>query len=368
MPPVVDPANIYSEIGPQHLSPRHASDPHRIYVPNGKSNTVTVIDADTRAVITTFKTRPEPQHVVPSYDLSTLWVLDNQGNALVPIDPATGKPGPPVAVEDPYNLYFTPDGASAIVVAEARARLDFRDPHTMALTSSLDVHGCGGINHADYNADGAYMLVTCEYAGKLAKIDVAHHVVLGLLDLTAHPAPGQPVVKPMPMPNGDKAAAMPQDVRAGPDGHHFYVADMLLGGVFVIDGDSFTVNQFVTTGTGAHGITPSRDGSKLYIANRGSDQINGTPHGPGSVSVLDPKTNTVAATWSVPLGGSPDMGNLNVDGTERWLSGRFDHEVYVFDTVHGRLADRIPVGDGPHGLAVWPQPGRYSLGHTGNMR
>jgi len=97
-------------------------------------------------------------------------------------------------------------------------------------------------------------------------------------------------------------------------------------------------------------------------------KINGAPHGPGSVSVIDLFTGAVVATWDVPFGGSPDMGNLNAAGTELWLSGRFDSEVYVFDTVNGGLAARIPVGDGPHGLAVWPQPGRFSLGHTGNMR
>jgi hypothetical protein len=36
--------------------------------------------------------------------------------------------------------------------------------------------------------------------------------------------------------------------------------------------------------------------------------------------------------------------------------------------VKGGLLTRIPVGDAPHGLAVWPQPGRHSLGHTGNLR
>jgi YVTN family beta-propeller protein len=368
MPPVVDPSNIYSEIGAAHLSPQHAGDPHRVYVPNGKSNTVTVIDADTHEVITTFPTSGEPQHIVPSYDLSTLWVLDNRGNTLVPIDPATGQPGTPIPVDDPYNLYFTPDGGSAIVVAEAHRRLDFRDPHSMALRSSLDVPACGGINHADYNANGAYLLATCEYSGKLAKIDIADRKVIGMLDLTAHPVAGEPAVAPMPMPDGETATSMPQDVRAGPDGRHFYVADMLLGGVLVVDGDTFTVIDFIPTGTGAHGITPSRDGSKLYIANRGSNQIEGPPRGPGSVSVLDPATNSVVATWSIPFGGSPDMGNLSADGSQLWLSGRYDREVYVFDTATGALAARIPVGDGPHGLTVWPQPGRYSLGHTGNMR
>jgi YVTN family beta-propeller protein len=368
MPPVVDPSNIYSEIGPQHLSAKHRSDPARVYVPNGRSNTVSVIDPATRTVIATLSTSAEPQHVVPSYDLSTLWVLDNQGNDVIPIDPATGYAGAPLPVVDPYNLYFTPDGASAIVVAEAKRRLDFRDPHTMALTSSLPVPECAGINHADYSANGAYMLVTCEFAGKLAKIDVEHHAVLGFLDLSANPVDGQPTPMPMKMPDGSVASSMPQDVRAGPDGHRFYVADMMAGGVFVVDGDTFAVTKFVPTGVGAHGLTPSRDGTKIYVANRGSDQINGAPHGPGSVSVLDPSTDTVAATWSVPGGGSPDMGNLTADGTELWLSGRYDGEVYVFDTVKGELAARIPVGSGPHGLTVWPQAGRYSLGHTGNMR
>jgi YVTN family beta-propeller protein len=368
MPPVIDPSNIYSEIGPQHLSPQHQSDPPRVYVPNGKSNTVSVIDPATRTVIATFATSAEPQHVVPSYDLSTLWVLDNQGNDLIPIDPATGVPGSPLSVIDPYNMYYTPDGSSAIVVAEAKRQLDFRAPHTMKLTSSLRVPECAGMNHADYSADGAYLLVTCEFAGKLAKIDIASHVVLGLLDLSAHPVAGQPTPMPMKMPDGSVASSMPQDVRAGPDGHHFYVADMMAGGVFVVDGDAFTVTKFVSTGIGAHGITPSRDGKMLYIANRGSDHIDGAPHGPGSVSVIDPTTDTVTATWSVPGGGSPDMGNLNAAGTELWLSGRYDSEVYVFDTVKGELAARIPVGNGPHGLTVWPQPGRYSLGHTGNMR
>ena len=92
------------------------------------------------------------------------------------------------------------------------------------------------------------------------------------------------------------------------------------------------------------------------------------PHQPGSVSVIAVATNTVIATWSIPGGGSPDMGNLTADGTELWLSGRFDDEVYAFDTATGALKARIAVPRGPHGLTVWPQPGRFSLGHTGNMR
>ena len=61
------------------------------------------------------------------------------------------------------------------------------------------------------------------------------------------------------------------------------------------------------------------------------------------------------------------MGGVSADGKTLWLSGRYDNEVYAINTATGEYTI-IPVGSEPHGLAVWPQPGRYSLGHTGNMR
>lgn len=348
MPPVIDPRNIYSEQAVGKLADAVRGDRNLVYVPNGMSNDVSVIDPVTMKVIETFKAEAEPQHVVPSWDLRTLWELNNQGNSVIPIDPVTGKPGTRIPVEDPYNLYFTPDGRSAVIVAEGLKRLDFRDPHTMKLEQSLPVPECGGINHADYSIDGTYALFTCEFASRMAKIDLVNRKVLGFLDL-----PG----------------TQPQDVRAGPDGKTFYVADLKTGGAYVIDGPSFTQTGFIKTGVGAHGLYPSRDGKQLYVINRGNPSPGpNPPKGPGSVSVVDFATNTVMATWDVPGGGSPDMGNITADGKQLWLAGRYDNEVYVFDLVKGAFLARIAVGKAPHGLTVWPQPGRYSLGHTGNMR
>jgi YVTN family beta-propeller protein len=348
MPPVIDPNNIYSEQNVGMLSDAVKGHRQLVYVPNGISNDISVIDPKTFQVIATYKAEGEPQHIVPSWDLQTLWELNNQGNSLIPIDPVTGQPGARIAVDDPYNLYFTPDGKSAVVVAEGLKRLDYRDPHTMELQGSLPTPECAGINHADYSIDGTYALFTCEFAARMAKIDVVNKKVLAILDM-----PG----------------TSPQDVRVGPDGKTFYVADIRTNGVYTIDGDSFTQTGFIPTGVGAHGLYPSRDGKVLYVANRGNTAAgNNPPGGPGGVSVVDFATNKVIATWDVPGGGSPDMGNITADGTQLWLSGRYDDEVYVFDLVKGGLLTRIPVGDAPHGLTVWPQPGRYSLGHTGNMR
>jgi len=351
MPPVVDAANLYSETTANKLSSAVAGALPRVYVPNVVSNDVYVIDPATHQVVDRFKVGLNPQHVVPSWDLQTLWVANNAENtrkgSLTPIDPKTGKPGKPVAVDDPYNMYFTPDGRSAIVVAEAFKRLDFRDPHTMALQSSLPTPDCGGINHADFSIDGRYAIFTCEFGKGLAKIDFVDRKVVGYLKLSR--------------------GGMPQDIRVSPDGKRFYVADMMADGVFVIDGESFKEVGFIATGKGTHGLYPSRDGKKLYVANRGSNRIHGPAHGPGFFFEVTAATEKVEATWPIPGGGSPDMGNVSADGKELWLSGRYDNVVYVFDTAKGSVTT-IPVGHEPHGLAVWPQPGRYSLGHTGNMR
>jgi YVTN family beta-propeller protein len=311
-----------------------------------------VIDPATGIITDRFPVGFSPQHVVPSWDLKTLWVANNgsrrRSGSLTPIDSQTGRPGQPIPVDDPYNLYFTPDGHSAIVVAERRKRLDFRDPHTMALQQSIAAPGCSGINHADFSIDGRYAIFTCEFrGGGLVKIDLVNRQVLGYLRF---PKKG-----------------MPQDIRISPDGSRFYVADMHADGVYVVDGSGFKQIDFIPTGVGTHGLYPSRDGTELYVANRGSHSTRGTPHGKGSVAMIDLATDKVKRTWQIPGGGSPDMGNVSADGKQLWLSGRWDNVVYDIDTTTGAVKT-VPVGLEPHGLTVWPQPGRYSLGHTGNMR
>jgi YVTN family beta-propeller protein len=385
MPPVPDRRNLYSEIAAGHMSPAVAGALERVYVPNRVGNSVSVIDPKTLKVLTTFKVGSNPQHVVPAYDLKTLWVANNaegrRDGSLTPIDPQTGQPGAPIAVDDPYNMYWSPDGRYAIVVAEAFKRLDFRDAHSMKLEYSIATPDCAGINHADFSIDGRFAFFTCEYNGSLTKIDLVNRSVVGSIKLNRYfDRPDVLVLlstsgrKPKKIPDPRDAGAeicttpgMPQDVRASPDGRLFYVADMMADGVHVVDGESLRQVGFIPTGVGAHGLYPSRDGKSLYVANRGSNTVVGTRAGKGSVSVIDFATSKVTVNWPIPGGGSPDMGNVSADGRHLWLSGRYDDVVYRIDTASGAV-DKIKVGREPHGLTVWPQPGRYSLGHTGNLR
>jgi YVTN family beta-propeller protein len=334
-PPVRD---IYAAGRPDNLAPaaRHAL--ARVYVPNSESNTVDVIDQKTAKIVDHFAVGRQPQHVTPSWDLKTLWVTNDLGNSLTPINPQTGHHGRPVPVLDPYNMYFTADGARAIVVAEAQQELDFREPHTMRLRHALHVPMCKGVDHMDYTADGRRALVSCEFAGRMIVVDLRRERVVKTIEL--------------------KAGAMPQDVKLSPDGATFYVADMMSNGVWLIDARTMTKLRFQPTGKGAHGLYPSRDSRVLFVSNRGE----------GTITRISFATRRPIGRWRLPGGGSPDMGGISADGKVLWLSGRYNAEVYAISTRTGRLLHRVKVGSGPHGMCVWPQPGRYSIGHTGILR
>jgi len=355
--------NVYAGATADKLSETVKGHRPLVYVPNTISNSVQVIDPTTYQVIDSFPTGREPHHVVPGWDLTTLYVNDTQGNDLIPIDPVTGKPGAKIPVVDPYNLYFSPDGKFGLVMAERFNRIDVVDPHTFAVDHSLPVP-CAGVNHADTDKDRGFFVASCEFSGHLIVFDAHATKVLKEIDLNGHDTPGATSPQEAYHSGGAKAnlrkgaSAMPQDVRLSPNGKYFLAADMLRNGVWVIDAASLEFTKFIQTGKGAHSIYPSRDAKRLFVANRDE----------GTISVLDSESLDILAKWTIPGGGSPDMGGVTADGKELWLSGRYHAEVYVFDTETGGLKHRIKTQAGSHGLLVWPQPGTFSLGHTGNMR
>jgi YVTN family beta-propeller protein len=338
VPPPLGHADVYAADRPGRFSPRVRGDRALVYVPNSESNTLDVISQRTFKVIDSFPVGTLPQHVVPAWNLRTLYVTNDLGNSLTPINPRTGRPGRPIPVADPYNMYFTPSGRWAIVVSEARRELDFRDPRTMALHRALPTPQCRGVDHMDFTAGGRYAVASCEFAGRVIVVDLRSERIVRTIALAT--------------------GSMPQDVKLSPDGRTFYVADMALGGVWLIDVRTLRVIRFELTGAGAHGLYPSRNAKVLYVSNRAE----------GSISVISFATRRPIAKWRLPGGGSPDMGGVSADGSILWLSGRSDSSVYAISTRTGRLLHRITVGRGPHGLLVWPQPGRYSLGHTGILR
>lgn len=338
MPPIID-DNVYGATGPDMLSPAVAGQKPMVYVPDSSptGHTLTLIDPATYRVVGHVEVGDLSQHVTPSYDLSRLYANSSYSNELVQLDPRTARRVRSIAVPRPYNLYFTPDGKQAVVMVEEHDVIQFSDPRTFKAIKQVRVPGCSGPNHADFSANGRFIVVSCEFSGELVKVGTLNHRVLGVLRFGS--------------------SSKPQDVRISPDGRTFYVADMGTDQLRRISAASFRQVGALTMPAQPHGLYPSRDARFLYVSDRGA----------GKVSVVSFRTNRIVDTWVVP-GGSPDMGGVSADGRTLWLGGRFNQEVYAFDTTTGKLRARIPVSGDPHGLCVWPQPGRYSLGHTGNLR
>ncbi|HEY6934937.1 MAG TPA: YncE family protein [Marmoricola sp.] len=338
MPPI-EHGQVYAADRPGEVQPRVAHDRAYIYVPNSYGAPITtVISQRTHKIVRVLHTGTLSQHVTPSYDLRTLYVEASVANRLVAIDPRTGRIKKRIRQTRPYNLYFTPDGRRAIVMAEEDDEILFDDPHTFKRRAVVKDRSCRGPNHADFSANGRYFIVSCEFSGSLLKVSTLQHKVIGRLQLP----PG----------------AKPQDVRLSPTGREFFVADMGRDKLLRISWKRFHVDGVINTPAMPHGIYFSRDGRRLFLSDRGA----------GKVSVINLARHRIVDTWTIPGGGSPDMGGVSADGKTLWLSGRYDGYVYGWNTRTGKLVARIRVGGSPHGLLVWPQPGRYSLGHTGNMR
>jgi YVTN family beta-propeller protein len=331
--------NVYADTKVGMFTPVTRRARYLIYVPDSRGSGVYVIDPTTYKVIRYIQTGTMVQHVVPAWDLRTLYATNDTGNSLTPISPDTGKrAGPNIPVADPYNMYFTPDGRHAIVVEEAQQTLAFRDPHTFALQKALAVH-CPGVDHMDFSADGSYALASCEFSAQMVRINLKTETVAGYVHV----------------------GGSPQDVKLSPDGRTFYVAnryrpDIGASGVQLIDARTMRLIKFMRTPLDTHGLYVSRDTKDLYVTSRAG----------GAISVIDFATQRIIATWKVQ--GTPDMGGVSPDGKVLWLAGRYTGSVYAISTTTGHVIATIPAGISPHGLCVWPQPGRYSTGHTGVMR
>jgi YVTN family beta-propeller protein len=331
---------VYAATVSGQIDPSLAGIPERVYVPDELSGDVVVIDPATFKIVGRFPVGAYPEHITPDWDLSKLYVNNMNSSSLTVIDPATGRPTGTINVPNPYNLYFSVDGSKAIVVDDFLGTatvqsngLYFYDRRTWKLQKFLQIP-YPGADHLDFSADGSYLMVSCETSGMFVKVDLASMTIAGKVQV----------------------GGLPLDVRLSPDGKVFYVANQGIGGVQIVDPVAMKVIGFIPTGTGAHGIGVSRDATRLFVTNRLA----------GSISVIDLATRKLITTWQV--GGTPDMIALSPDGSQLWVSNRYSGWVSVIDAATGKVLTTIATGGNPHGLSYWPAPGRYSLGHNGNMR
>lgn len=339
--PTPPPGGIYWATVKGEIAPALADIPARVYVPNEKGAEVVVIDPAALKIVDRFSVGKYPEHITPDWDGQRLFVNDMLSSQLTVIDPRTARPtGAKIPVPYPYNLYFSPDGTRAIIVEDftegapvAENGLRFYDRSTWKEVGFVPIQWAGA-DHLDFSADGSTIFLSCEFSGRIVSVDVKSMTINGSLYV----------------------GGSSTDVRLGPDGSTLYVANQIRNGLDVVNAATFEYLAFIPLDRGTHGLAVSRDATRLFVTNRWA----------GSLSVIDLASRAVIATWKI--GGTPDMIAVSPDGRQLWISNRYSGTISVVDSTNGDLVTTIATGANPHGLSFWPQPGRYSLGHNGNMR
>ncbi|MGI5165083.1 hypothetical protein ACQEU3_12070 [Spirillospora sp. CA-253888] len=317
--------DVYAATRAGMLRPAVRSVPHRLYVPDARTGRVAVVDQRAARVVGRLPVRSG--RVVAGWDLRRLW-----SDGAVPVSPRTGRAGraAPGAGAD-GTVYFDPSGRDALV--PAGRRLDVHDPGTLRRRGSVRLP-CTA-RHADFSADGTFLLAACPWAGRVVRVDPVRREVTGVLALP----PG----------------ARPGDLRLAPDGAVFHVTDAARGGVWLVDGLALRAAGFVPTGPGARGPVVSRDARRLYVPDD------------GGVTVIDFAARRAVGRWPLPAGDA-EAGGVSADGSLLWLASPGRGTVYALSTRTGETVHRVKVGGRPRAPLVYPQPGHHSLGGPGLYR
>ena len=211
------------------------------------------------------------------------------------------------------------------------------------------------------SSTGTYAYITNEFGSSVSIIDTDTNTVTATVPAGNHPA----------------------GVAVNPEGTRVYVANFYLdnyentlstlinpklmlvkgtdehvetgeGTVSVIDAATNTLIATVPVESSPVGVAITPDGTKAYVANRGSD----------IVSVIDTATNTVTAM--VNVGSGPTGVVVTPDGKKAYVTNLYGSDVSIIDTATNTVTATVPVGDYPFGVAITPDGAKVYVSNAGS--
>ena len=280
------------------------------FVINADEASVSVIDVVTQKEMRRIPLLREPHHMALTPDGKSLLIGDTTGNTLFFLDPATGAIQHQLAVSDPYQLTFSPNGKWLTVAGLARDQIDIYEAVSMKLVHRISASSMP--SHINYTPDSSVVFVSLQGTDSLIAIETITGTVLWRAKVGRVPA-----------------------------GVLWHDGNLLVGimgsdYVAVIDPADGHLRRKIQTGRGAHVIFVPADRKVIYVSNR----VEGT------ISVLDPSSLKVLRSFVIP--GGPDDMDFAPDG-KIWATRRWMDTVAVIDPVSGEF-QTIPTGRSPHGI------------------
>src|ERR1700730_4751065 len=280
------------------------SNADRVYAADQTSNTVSVIDPFNNQLLGVIRLgNPVPGALSPLYrgqllvhglgfspDSKTVAVVSVASNSVTLIDTGTNAVKGTIYVgRSPHEAFFTPDGRELWVTVRGEDYVSVIDPAAMKEVRRIQLANGPGMTM--FGPDGRYAFVCSSFTPELAVIDVASDQILKRLPQASPFCPNIAV-----SPENDEvwftlkdvgqvqvySAQPPFDLKAtldtGPITNHVNFANNRNGKfAYVTIGGADEVKAFrrgttpelvatIPVGELPHGIWPSGDGSRVYVA------------------------------------------------------------------------------------------------------
>jgi YVTN family beta-propeller protein len=323
----------------------------RLFVTNSWDDTISVIDTHALAVVATWSVGAEPSSVIEDRSGKQLFVANRISNDIAVLDAQTGNEEKRLlAGRGASYLALSPDGSRIYVthvypkIAPRRTGLENRLPPESEITvidaaravvvDRVPLPGIAGVFHVALSADGR-LGVAAEYHPKnLLPLAHVEHGGAFTYSLELFGADvGGAVPFEVPLDELERYASQPFGVAIAPDKSRIYVTSGGSEMVTVVDvprllrfihthNESFAqdlsasahyVMTRIPVGRNPRGLTLSRDGRRLFVANRLDDTI----------SVIDTRANRVTST--IALAGPKTISALR-HGEQTFYTSRYSFQ------------------------------------------
>jgi len=345
-------------------------DARRLLVANSWDDTVTVIDTQKGRVMATWGTGFEPSSVVEDRAGKLLYVADRISNDVMVLDATTGeKKSTLTAGRGASYMTMAPDGSQLYVThvypnptayrTPPRSEITVIDPARARLVDRLLLPDIAGVFHVAISLDGRLGVAAELHPKNLVPMAHVEHGWIFGNTLTVFGADVGRSVE-IPLDELDRYYALPFGVAITPDKSRFYVTHGGSNCVTVIDvrrmlsyirahpepfaedlsASAHYVVARIAVGKNPRGLVMSRDGARLYVANRLDD----------SISVIDTRALDVART--IRLAGPEKISPLR-RGEQTFYTAKYAFEgqfgcsnCHIDSTFDGLQWDLEPDGFG----------------------
>jgi YVTN family beta-propeller protein len=359
-----------------------SADGRRMFVANSWDDTVTVIDTNAGRVKATWAAGFEPSSVVEDRAGKLLYVADRIGNDVSVLDAATGEEKTTLAAgrgasylamsADGSRLYATHVYPTATAHrTPPKSEVTVIDPAQARVVDRMTLPDTAGVFHVALSRDGRLGVVAELHPKNLVPLAHVEHGWAFVDTLTVFGADVGRSVE-VPLDELDHFYAMPFGVAIAPDKSRIYVTHGGSECVTVIDtkkllayihvhpepfaedlsASAHYVVARVGVGKNPRGLVLSRDGARLFVANRLDDSISVISTreervtqtiqlaGPKTVSAMRRGEQTFY-TAKYAFQGQFGCSNCHIDSTFDGLQWDLEPDGFGKDIVDNRLIEDL---------------------------